>query len=332
MDGTVAWGNAGKIFIALSSQNISLLSVTAMNGSAIVAYLYGSVTNIPIKAIRVDSLGSTVWPGGIKDVSTASSGKGSLTSGPFMNDQFIYSWADNRLGGDQIFAQNLDPDGNPGPVDFSFSVSRDTLYFLDPQAFIDGRSFYIRNPHDYPLDIQYIQQSGMPYPQPVYLLWYTVPHYNTFPVTIPPHDSILETVRWVVTDAMVPLATTIIYDTLNINTITDAHSVIIAADSIYIVSTSTNDLHLQELSASPNPFTNQVRISWKGSQGDPAALTVFNMLMQPVKTLFSGQGSGGKQEFTWDGMNENHQRVSPGVYLVRLQTSSGQKTLRIIAR
>jgi hypothetical protein len=328
MEGTVAWGTTGKMFIPLSSQNVILLSVTAMNGSTVVAYLYGGTTNQTVKAIRVDSLGNTVWTGGIKDVSTAQSGKGYLASGPFMNDQFIFSWSDNRLGGEQIFAQNLNENGNPGPLDYSFSVSQDTLYFLDPQAFIDGRSFYIRNPHDYPLDIQYIQQSGEPYP-PIYLLWYTVPHYDTFPVTIPPHDSILETVRWIVIDAM-PLATTIVYDTLDITSLTEAHPVIIAADSLYIT-ISTNDRHLQDFFAGPNPFTNQVKISWNVSRGDLITLTVFNTLMQPVRTIFSGQCSGGNQEFTWDGMNENHQRVSPGVYLIRLQTSSGQSILRVIA-
>ena len=127
-----------------------------------------------------------------------------------------------------------------------------------------------------------------------------------------------------------PKSITIIYDTLSITSLTDAHNVIIAADSIYIT-ISTNDKHLQDFFVGPNPFTNQVKFSWNVSQDEPVTLTVFNTLMQPVRTIFSGQGSGQKQEFTWDGMNENHQRVSPGVYLVRLQTSAGQRTLRVIA-
>ncbi len=226
-------------------------------------------------------------------------------------------------------AQNSDKTRNADSVDYSFSVSHDTLYFLDSQAFSDGRSFYIRNPHDYPLDIQYIQQTGQPYPPTIYLLWYTVPYYSTFPVTIPPHDSILEEVRWIVIDAM-PKSTTIIYDTLSITSLTDAHNVIIAADSIYIT-ISTIDKHLQDFFVGPNPFTSQVKISWNVSQGVPVILTVFNTLMQPVSTIYSGKGSGQKQEFTWDGMNENHQRVSAGVYYVRLQTNSVEKILRVIA-
>lgn len=243
---------------------------------------------------------------------------------------FIFCLAGTRAQGTNNLAQNPDKNGNSDVMDESFSVSQDTLFFLDPQAFSDGRSFYIRNPHDYSINIQYIQQSGMPYPQPVYLLWYTVPTYYTFPVTIPPHDSILEEVRWIVIDA-IPKSITIIYDTLSITSLTDAHNVIIAADSIYIAFTSTNDMNLQDFFAGPNPFTNQVKFSWNVSQDDPVTLTVFNTLMQPVRTIFSGQGSGQKQEFTWDGMNENHQRVSPGIYLVRMQASSVQRTLRVIA-
>jgi hypothetical protein len=242
---------------------------------------------------------------------------------------FIFCLAGTRAQGTTNLAQNPDKKGNSDVMDESFSVSHDTLFFLDPQAFSDGRSFYIRNSHDFSINIQYIQQTGQPYPPSIYLLWYTVPYYNTFPVTIPPHDSILEEVRWIVIDAM-PLAITIVYDTLDITSLTDAHSVIIAADSIYIT-ISTNDMHLQDFFAGPNPFTNQVKFIWNVSQGDPVTLTVFNTLMQPVRTIFSGQGSGGKQEFTWDGMNENHQRVSPGIYLVRLQTSTVQRTLRVIA-
>jgi hypothetical protein len=226
--------------------------------------------------------------------------------------------------------RTADPKGNPDLLDESFTVSKDTLFFLDAQAFSDGRSFYIGNPHDYAIDIQSIQQGGAPYPPWTYLFWYTIPFYNTFPVTIPAQDSILEEVRWVVTKS-VPEVTTIVYDTLRITTLTDAHNVIIAADSIYITPISTNDLTQQELSVSPNPFTGQVRIKWEAVQGESVTLTIFNTLMQRVRTIYAGPGSGGKQECTWEGMNENHMRVPPGVYFVRLQTVSGQKTLRIIS-
>jgi hypothetical protein len=243
---------------------------------------------------------------------------------------FIFCLAGTRAQSTSSLVQNPDKKGQPVVLDESFSVSQDTLFFLDPQAFIDGRTFYIRNPHDYAINIHYIQQTGMPFPQPVYLLWYTFPSYSTFPVAIPPHDSILEKVSWVVTDAM-PKSTTIIYDTLSITTLTDAHHVIIAADSIYITNTSTADKNIVDFLAGPNPFTSRIKISWNVAREIPLTITVFNTLMQPVKTIFSGKGSGQKQEYTWDGMNENHQRVSPGVYLVRFQTSEGQKILRVIA-
>jgi len=215
-------------------------------------------------------------------------------------------------------------------LDESFTVSHDTLYFLDPQAFSDGRSFYIRNPHDYAIEIQSIDQSGAPYPHGVYLFWYTIPYYTTFPVAIPAHDSVLEEVRWVVTKAL-PQNMTIVYDSLLITTLTDSINVIIAADSIYITPTSVNKLSSGDLSVSPNPFTTQVRICWNIVMGEPSNVKVFNALMQPVRTIWSGRGSGQKQEFNWDGMNENRQRVSPGVYFIRLQTPSGQRTLRVVS-
>ena len=227
------------------------------------------------------------------------------------------------------FGLNPDKRGNSIVLDESFSVSQDTLFFLDAQAFTDGRQFYILNPHDYAINIQYIQQSGIPYPPLTYLLWYTIPNYSTFPVTILPHDSIPLEVRWVVTDAM-PKSTTVIYDTLSITSLTDAHNVIIAADSIYIT-ISTTDKHLLNFFTGPNPFKDQIKISWNVSQGESVDLTVYNALMQPIRMIFSGRASGQKQECIWDGLNENHQRISPGVYFIKLQTSTGKNIIRVIA-
>jgi hypothetical protein len=226
--------------------------------------------------------------------------------------------------------RTADPKGNPDLLDESFTVSKDTLFFLDAQAFSDGRSFYIRNPHDYAIDIQFIQQWGAPYPPWTYLYWYTIPSYLTFPVTIPAKDSILEDVRWIVTDAA-PRVQTIVYDSLLIKTLSDSLNVIIAADSVYITLTATDDFASEDLTIRPNPFSSQVRISWEAMHGESVTLTIFNALMQRVLSIYAGPGSGGKQEYTWDGRNENNQRVSPGVYFIRLQTASGQKTLRVIA-
>ena len=181
ISGNRKWGNNGLQIEPVGSQNAILPTVTSLLGGAIVCYEYDflSGNNQMIKACRLDSTGNKLWTGGSRTVSSAQSGKGYLASSPKFNSQIIYAWSDDRPGGDQIFAQNLCENGNFGPIDDTFGVYPDTLYFLTSQDIVDGKVFHIVNPHDYSLDIQYIQQLGT-FP-PGLLPWFTIPWYNTFP-------------------------------------------------------------------------------------------------------------------------------------------------------
>ncbi|HTX87866.1 MAG TPA: hypothetical protein VMC08_02670, partial [Bacteroidales bacterium] len=110
MDGTLHWGTNAKLFVQLSNKNVTIINVSPMKAGAIVSYFYDdwvTSTQTKVRAIRVDSSGNTVWTGGYRDVSTKQSGKGNLYAGPLANSQVVYAWWDDRLGGQQIFAQNL---------------------------------------------------------------------------------------------------------------------------------------------------------------------------------------------------------------------------------
>jgi hypothetical protein len=73
----------------------------------------------------------------------------------------------------------------------------------------------------------------------------------------------------------------------------------------------------------PNPFNPSTTISYvvPGSRGStvPVLLEIFSLRGQLVRTLVSGQKSGGEYSVHWDGKDRNGLPVESGIYLYRLQ-------------
>jgi hypothetical protein len=326
--GARKWGNNGIQIEPLGSQNAILPSVTPLEGGVIVGYeydIFGGGGHQMIKACRLDSSGTKVWSGSTRTVSSALSAKGDLSCGPKQNSQIVYAWYDDRLGGSQIFAQNLCENGNFGPVDDSFDVNPDTLFFLTPDEVFNGKMFHIVNPHDYSLDIQYIQQQGT-YP-PGLIPWFTEPWNMTFPVTIAAGDSFGVTVKWPVLDDFGLL--NLIYDTLHINTVNSAGYVIIVVDSTWIIMGNDKSDNVR-YNLFPNPFKEKLNIDLKITGGIKMEIVVYNALMKPVRTLFDGCLQTGNYHLTWDGKDGSHNCVSPGVYLISITSPNGNQTLRVV--
>jgi hypothetical protein len=328
VNGNRKWGNNGIQIEALGTQNAILPTVSALPGGAIVGYEYdffGSGSDQMIKACRLDSTGVKVWTGNTRTMSSAQSSKGSLASGPRSNSQIVYAWSDDRTGGDQVFAQNLCENGSFGPVDDSFTVDPDTLYFLTPDDVFNGKTYHIINPHDYSLDLQYIKQEGTLPPEVI--PWYSIPWYSIFPVNIPAGDSLGITVKWPVLDGTD--AVTILYDTVNINTINTFRHVIIAVDSsLIIMGLKENEKY--NFSAFPNPFLTSLDIYLNVQVETDAEVTVYNTLMQLVLNVFHGKLNKGSNHLTWDGKNMNGNDAAPGVYLIVIRVASGQQTVRVV--
>jgi hypothetical protein len=234
-----------------------------------------------------------------------------------MTSQVAFSqWSDYPSQNNQV---------SLGPVDDSFNVFPDTLYFLTEQEMTDGKMFHIRNPHDYSLDIQYIETSGTVYP--FMYGWYTEPWYNSFPVNIAANDSLGITVKWPILEGLESI--TLYYDTLHINTINHEDQVIIALDSSLTWS-GIKKAEKWSFSAFPNPFVESLNIRLNMDGETDAEITIFNTLMQPVRTLFDGRLQKGNNHLTWDGTDAIHNRVAPGVYLISVRTQTGQQTFRVI--
>ncbi|MBN1543108.1 carboxypeptidase regulatory-like domain-containing protein [candidate division KSB1 bacterium] len=84
----------------------------------------------------------------------------------------------------------------------------------------------------------------------------------------------------------------------------------------------------------PNPFNPTTEIAFALPENARVSLTIYNILGQPVKNLYSGSLEAGSHSLSWDGRNERDLAVPSGVYFYRFQAASAagvfQQTRRMI--
>jgi len=86
-------------------------------------------------------------------------------------------------------------------------------------------------------------------------------------------------------------------------------------------SISSND----QVMVYPNPFTNRTTIHYNLGQEGQVNLIIYDMQGREIKTLVNGNQSPGAYNQTFDGSG-----LSNGVYVYKLQTSSGVQTGKLI--
>ncbi len=79
----------------------------------------------------------------------------------------------------------------------------------------------------------------------------------------------------------------------------------------------------------PNPFNPSTRLSYTVPDESHVSLSVFNLLGQRVVTLIDGNLSAGRYATNWNGVDNFGERVSSGVYIVRLKAGNNVETRKI---
>ncbi len=79
----------------------------------------------------------------------------------------------------------------------------------------------------------------------------------------------------------------------------------------------------------PNPFNPETHISYSLPENGEVRLNIYNMLGQRVKVLVDEYQHAGTQTVTWDGRNENGERVSSGIYFYKLQAGELVQTRKM---
>jgi hypothetical protein len=75
----------------------------------------------------------------------------------------------------------------------------------------------------------------------------------------------------------------------------------------------------------PNPFSMETTIPYCIGETTVVDLSIYDVLGQRVTTLVKTTQTAGSYEIIWDGANNNHEKVKPGIYFCRMVT--GNKVL-----
>lgn len=84
-----------------------------------------------------------------------------------------------------------------------------------------------------------------------------------------------------------------------------------------------NDFQLEQ--NYPNPFNPNTSISFMLTEKNMTRLVIYNTMGQVVRTLVNSEMDAGSHTIAWDGLDENDNPASSGIYLYRL--TSGDHTI-----
>jgi len=76
----------------------------------------------------------------------------------------------------------------------------------------------------------------------------------------------------------------------------------------------------------PNPFNPTTTIEYHLPLDSQVKIEIYNILGQRVKILVDQREKAGKYKIVWDGRNESGNRAASGMYVYRIQATSGGKT------
>ena len=93
---------------------------------------------------------------------------------------------------------------------------------------------------------------------------------------------------------------------------------------------STSSLRFELYENYPNPFNPETEISYDLPNDSWVRLSVYNISGQKVKTLVDRFEAAGHKTVTWDGRNQEGDRVGSGVYFYRLEAGDFAATKKMV--
>ncbi len=116
-NGARQWADSGVALRSFGGGQPSFVRCFARDSAAAVFYLDGvNVTTNLVRGFKVDRNGTMLWGGSILDVSSVASGKGRLGGAFTASSNSLLVWADKRLDGNGIYAQEVSFNGALGVV------------------------------------------------------------------------------------------------------------------------------------------------------------------------------------------------------------------------
>lgn len=121
--GARLWGDNGKVVVPMQGGEKAGLNIALTGSDPVISFFDtpAGASYYLVKAIRLNTEGNPVWPGGEVGVSLVPSSKMHNHATSFMNGQLVITWNDQRNDSGDIYAQNLKSDGTLGPVSLVLS-------------------------------------------------------------------------------------------------------------------------------------------------------------------------------------------------------------------
>jgi hypothetical protein len=89
-------------------------------------------------------------------------------------------------------------------------------------------------------------------------------------------------------------------------------------------------MHGMEVTAYPNPFTEQVNISFKLNVTADVSVNIFDESGRLINTLYDGALSSGNQSFVWSGSSSTGNKVINGVYFYNVVVNGSSRAGKIM--
>ncbi|MGQ0628254.1 MAG: hypothetical protein ACT4PL_09185 [Phycisphaerales bacterium] len=118
-EGELGWGDDGIELLPLSTNQNSFTRVVPgpQGAGCIVACLEArSATTGVVQAFRLDDLGNQAWPEMPMPVCSTVSGKARLDAALSTRGVAAFTWGDGRSDSNDVYLQNVNPDGSYGPL------------------------------------------------------------------------------------------------------------------------------------------------------------------------------------------------------------------------
>jgi len=82
--------------------------------------------------------------------------------------------------------------------------------------------------------------------------------------------------------------------------------------------------------ADPNPFTTKTIVQYELPNPTNVNVSIYNMLGQKVRDLYSGKQSSGIHSVSWDGTGESGEKSSSGVYLLKIEGEGEEASTKVM--
>ena len=80
----------------------------------------------------------------------------------------------------------------------------------------------------------------------------------------------------------------------------------------------------------PNPFNPETELMFSIAKKEMVTLAIYDILGNRIKTVLQKRLNPGSHRYSWDGLNDNGNTVSAGMYFYRMNTPSFSETKKML--